>query len=263
MHYPDTRTYGLAPFRVAVLHGGPGAPGYMAPVARELASTQGVLEPLQKAFSLEGQLNELHDVLEKYADSPVAIIGSSWGAMLGYIFAARYPEYARKLILVGSGVYETRYAESISPTRMARLDEDKRNEAEKLKQFLDIANPKDKPVYLKRYADLLLSADAFEPLTNDLEILAYQPELNEHVWRDAAALRRNGGLLALGKQITCPVVAIHGDYDPHPVEGVREPLTSVLTDFRMIILEKCGHYPWIERHARNRFFEILNRELEQ
>lgn len=46
-HAEKLRTYGQAPFKGAVLHGGPGAPGEMAPVAKELARFCGVLEPLQ------------------------------------------------------------------------------------------------------------------------------------------------------------------------------------------------------------------------
>jgi hypothetical protein len=82
------RTYGKPPFRIAVLHGGPGAPGYMAPVARELCTICGVLEPLQTATSLEGQLQELWTALKENGDPPVTLIGSSWGAMFGYIFSA-------------------------------------------------------------------------------------------------------------------------------------------------------------------------------
>jgi len=40
------REYGKAPFKTAVIHGGPGGSGEMAPVARELSSTRGILEPL-------------------------------------------------------------------------------------------------------------------------------------------------------------------------------------------------------------------------
>ena len=49
----NPRKYGSAPFNVAVVHGGPGAPGEMAPVARELSSFRGVLEPLQTATTVE------------------------------------------------------------------------------------------------------------------------------------------------------------------------------------------------------------------
>ena len=64
------------------------------------------------------------------------------------------------------------------------------------------------------------------------------------------------------RQVTCPVVAIHGDYDPRLAEGVREPLVRVLNDFRFILLEKCGHEPWVEKFARDEFYDILKNELE-
>jgi len=57
------------------------------------------------------------------------------------------------------------------------------------------------------------------------------------------------------------VVAIHGDYDPHPPEGVKRPLAKVLRDFQFILLKNCGHLPWIEREAKGEFYEILKEEL--
>ena len=83
----NLRTYGQPPFTVAVLHGGPGAPGSMAPVARKLAANWGVLEPLQTATSLAGQIEELRTVLRDYGHLPITLIGSSWGAMLGFMAA--------------------------------------------------------------------------------------------------------------------------------------------------------------------------------
>ena len=49
----NLRVRGKKPYAVAVVHGGPGMPGYMAPVARELAKDTGVLEPLQTKDSFE------------------------------------------------------------------------------------------------------------------------------------------------------------------------------------------------------------------
>lgn len=68
-------------------------------------------------------------------------------------------------------------------------------------------------------------------------------------------------MLELGKEIRCQVVAIHGDYDPHPFEGIREPLSRTLKDFRFILLEKCGHKPWIEGGAKERFYSLLRNEI--
>ncbi|HJT25676.1 MAG TPA: alpha/beta hydrolase, partial [bacterium] len=82
------------------------------------------------------------------------------------------------------------------------------------------------------------------------------------VWKEAAELRKSGGLLKAAKTIQCPVTAIHGDHDPHPAEGVQKPLSKALKDFRFILLEKCGHTPWMEKRAREDFFAALQKELE-
>lgn len=92
----NLRKYGKAPFEVVVVHGGPGAAGEMAPVARKLVSICGVLEPLQTVASLKAQVEELKTVLEKNADFPVTLIGFSWGAWLSFIFTANYPEFVKK-----------------------------------------------------------------------------------------------------------------------------------------------------------------------
>ncbi|MFQ5342817.1 MAG: alpha/beta fold hydrolase, partial [Anaerolineae bacterium] len=237
----NPREHGTAPFDVAVLHGGPGAPGYMAPVARELSSAWGVLEPLQTATSLEGQLQELRAALQEHGDLPVTLIGSSWGAMLGYIFAARHPTFVKKLILIGSAVYEEKYAGKIQETRLSRLDEEERRKAHSLMEMLNAPAIADKNTLMARLGALWTRADAYNPLTLDTEVLEVQYHVNQSVWKDAQALRRSGKLLELGKQIQCPVVAIHGDYDPHPPEGVQKPLSTVLKDFRFVLLKNCGH----------------------
>jgi pimeloyl-ACP methyl ester carboxylesterase len=108
---------------------------------------------------------------------------------------------------------------------------------------------------------LFTKADAYDPLTLETEVIEVQYHIFQGVWGEAAHLRASGELLELARQIQCAVVAIHGDYDPHPSEGVKEPLTNVLGDFRFILLEKCGHLPWIERQARDEFYKILNDEL--
>ena len=120
-----------------------------------------------------------------------------------------------------------------------------------------------KNVLMARFGNLLTKADAYNPLTLDIEVLEQQYHLNESVWKDATKLRAGGKLLELGKEIECPVMAIHGDYDPHPAEGIRDTLSPVIKDFRFILLENCGHLPWIEREAKDKFYEILKKELRR
>jgi len=241
--------HGKAPYSVAVLHGGPGAGGEMAPVARRLASCRGVLEPIQTAKTVEGQVEELKGVLEL----PATLIGFSWGAWLGFILAARHPALVKKLILVGSGPFEEKYAEGILDTRLSRLSAEERSEVQSLDDLDDSA--------FARIGALFSKADAYDPMEGDFEAKECRADIFQSVWNDAAELRRSGELLALGKRIECPVVAIHGDFDPHPAEGVQKPLSDVLNDFEFILLEHCGHKPWIERRAAETFYRILEMEL--
>lgn len=257
----NLRKYGKSPFSIAVIHGGPGAPGEMAPVARELSSGGGVLEPIQTAVSLEGQVLELQKVLNENGDLPVILIGWSWGAMLGFILVARYPAIVKKLILVGSGVFEEKYATRIMKTRLSRLSEEERSEVQALLAAMDDPAIADKNIPMSRFTELISRADSFSPLSHKSEVLECQYHIFQSAWKDAKELRASGELLKLGKQIQCPVVAIHGDYDPHPAEGIQKPLSCILRNFRFILLKKCGHRPWIERMARGRFYDILKKEL--
>jgi len=260
----ELRTHGIPPFRVAVIHGGPGAGGEMAPVAREFASTHGVLEPIQTATSLQGQVEELSGVLSAYAALPVTLIGFSWGAWLAFIVTARYPRLVAKLILVGSAPFQECYVAALQQTRRERFTAEERREFEALIQALGDVTAEDRDSLLARLGVLATRADAYDPIGHGMvesDRIGPSADVFHHVWSEAAELRRSGELLKLGRQIECPVVAIHGDYDPHPAEGVRKPFSGVLDVFRFVLLESCGHKPWIERQARDSFYRALREEL--
>jgi len=253
------RIYGSPPFSVVVVHGGPGAPGEMKPVAEELSKNFGVIEPLQTANSVEGQIEELKKVIEENATIPVYLIGWSWGAWLSYLLAARYPNLVKKLILVSSGPFEASYAQKIMKTRLERLSEQEQIRVEEIIQLLQSGKADD--VIFNEFGGLMDKADSYNPIPHkddrDIEKSEAQSEIYEKVWAEADELRKNGKLLEYGKTITCPVVAIQGDYDPHPSEGVEKPLSKILKDFRFYPLEHCGHHPWFEKEAKSKFYEIL------
>lgn len=260
----NLRTYGTPPYAVAVIHGGPGAGGEMAPVARRLCPGRGILEPIQTATTLDGQVEELRMVLQNHSDPPVTLIGYSWGAWLSLIVAARYPVLVRKLILVGSGAFEHAYVAQLQATRFSRLSDTERDEFELVVEALGDPTTQGKDALLARLGALASKTDEFDPVREEPDpsgAVELQGDIFQGVWNDAAEMRRSGELLALAAQVRCPVMAFHGDYDPTPAEGVAKPLSAVLGDFRFILLEKCGHTPWIERHARDTFYAALEREL--
>jgi len=280
----NPRKYGSGPFCVAVIHGGPGAAGEMAPVARRLSARVGVLEPLQTACTLPAQAEELKELLEESADLPVTLIGYSWGAWLSFILAAFHPDMVRKLVLVASGPFQEKYAPEIMQTRLSRMNEMEQGRVESILATLERPGGegrdkdrdrdknwernREKDRQLAELGELIGRADAFDPIrmpeeeSDSTELKSScRADIFASVWKEASLLRQSGELLELGRRIVCPLVAIHGDWDPHPHKGVSEPLQETLKSFRFILLESCGHEPWIERRAREKFFSVLEEAI--
>ncbi|WP_216825776.1 alpha/beta fold hydrolase [Ruegeria sp. EL01] len=248
----DVRQYGGEPSRIAVLHGGPGGAGEVEPFARELGRRgYAVLEPFQTRRSVDGQVDELRSQIERHCIPPVAVIGWSWGAWLGCLLAARYPALVRTLILVGSGPFDAKYAEAIRTTKNSRLSQDERDELMALRPM------EGEPEQIERFIELSDLADTFRRDTSIQPRVDLNIEIHETVWPEANEMRINGTLLKEVSSIRSPVTAIHGDYDPRPADGVRIPLRTALPAANFAKLPKCGHKPWQEIHAKERFFELI------
>jgi pimeloyl-ACP methyl ester carboxylesterase len=189
------------------------------------------------------------------------LIGWSWGAWLSYLFTAQNPGLVKKLILIASGPFEEKDAQNIMKKRLNRLSDEEKAEALLLMNALEEPTMENKDTVLMRFGRLISKADSYDPISHKSHVLECRYDIYQTIWTQASKLRNDGRLLEYGKKIQCPVVAIHGDFDPHPAEGIRRPLARILDNFRFILLEKCGHTPWIERMAKDRFYEILRKEL--
>jgi pimeloyl-ACP methyl ester carboxylesterase len=255
------RAWGKAPYKVAVVHGGPGAPGYMACVARELAKDMGVLEPLQTKNSIDGQIEELAEVLKKNADLPVILVGHSWGATLSYMTTARYPALVRKLVLIGTVPLEWKVVPNFTPTWLNRLSEEERVEFLSLTKLTWDEKAEDKSEPLGRLFRLITKAESFDLLPLKDEVLQYQFDTNMAIGLEMSKLFTSGKYLELGKKIVCPVAAICGDYDVRPAGEIRESFVRAHKYFKFILLEKCGHFPWLEKYAKDKFYKVLRREI--
>lgn len=256
------KKHGKAPFTVIVVHGGPGAPGEITSVAKKLSQAHGVLEPFQTQSTIKGQLKELKDIIQEHGSLPVTLIGYSWGAWLSFMFTAQNPSLVKKLILVSSGPFDKAYATNIMNTRLGRLTEREHVQFDNLLNILNNPQSKNKDTVFAQLGNYIFKADSYAPLPDKNDELECQYNIYQKVWKSASHLRKTGKLLEYGKYIQCPVVAIHGDYDPHPSDGVRIPLEKILKNFTFILLKQCGHKPWIERLAQKKFFAALEKELQ-
>ena len=246
-----TRRYGKAPYCVAVIHGGPGAAGDMAPVARQLSKKFGVIEPLQTQKSVMAQVEEMKDQLAEF-DAPFVLIGHSWGAWLSLLFAKTWPKQVRHVILVGCPPFTEKEAASIMETRLSRLSG---ADIEKVNGMLkkDVMTDDE----LNRFGALMEKADIYDKLKNAPDTVMADAEIGTAVWREAEAMRKSGEWERILGAVLCPVTMIHGRQDPHPYRAVQRALEDAGLSFEMALIDHCGHSPWKEAKKMSEFYKLL------
>jgi pimeloyl-ACP methyl ester carboxylesterase len=255
----EVRIHGTSGPDVAVLHGGPGAPGSAAGLARALGGAFRVLEPLQhrsggEPLTVAGHVADLAAV----APPRVAIVGWSWGAMLGLSYAARHPGRVSALVLVGCGTYDEPSRALLRQRLDGRLGPLGRHRMAILRRQLEAAtDPARAGHLLASLGRLSADAEGFDlrPEPDGQEI----PDARGHdeTWADVLRLQREGVEPAAFRAITGPVLMLHGEQDPHPGPATRDLLRGYVPQLEYRSFESCGHEPWRERLARDAFLGAL------
>lgn len=247
--------HGSPPYRIAVVHGGPGACGSLARMAEELSRrmNRGVLEPIQAAGTLEELTDELYGQLQTFSPAEqVSLVGHSWGGWLSVLCAAKYPRKVASLVLVGCAPFEDRYVPKILENRLGKLPLGERSCFTRLLEKLSGGASEGE----------IRQVEAFVERTDNVCLLPserdssgiFRGDVYASIWEQAADWRTRGLLVGKLEEIVCPVYVIHGQDDPHPLEGVVEPLSRRGVRYQVQVLKNCGHSPFREKGARAGFF---------
>jgi pimeloyl-ACP methyl ester carboxylesterase len=257
------RAYGSSGPRVFVLHGGPGAAGYMAPVARALADAFRVLEPWQRGsgeepLTVARHVEDLHRLLEaQSAGEPPALVGHSWGAMLALAYAAAHPGQVRAIALIGCGTFDPAARNRMREICDRRMTPALRQRLQRLPE--EIPDPDE---CLQARGSLLEPLYSYDVIASDDEETAdCDARANQETWNDMLRLQAEGVYPASFASITVPVIMLHGADDPHPGRMIRAGLAPFLPQLEYREWKHCGHYPWREREAREGFFTVLREWL--
>ena len=273
MDTPDpipVRCYGKdGPFAI-LLHGGPGAPGEMAPLARSIENRFRILEPFQRTsgdvpLTVARHVADLHRVLRgPLQEGPVRLAGYSWGAMLALTYAARYPHEIDRVVLIGCGTFD-----AVS-RREYRACMARRSGAEDRKRIRiiegQLAGETDTGRRNRLFAELgavFSRIQCHRPAEKSAQDPVPFPDergFNE-TWRDALHLQDRGLQPREFAGIRAPVTMIHGDRDPHPGKMIYRILKRYVDNIRYIGIPECGHTPWIEEKAAGWFTTRFNEAL--
>jgi pimeloyl-ACP methyl ester carboxylesterase len=254
------REYGSSGPAVLVLHGGPGAMGYMAPVARGLSDRFRVLEPWQRRsggapLTVARHITDLHELLADEPERP-ALVGHSWGAMLALAYAATHPGRVAGLVLVGCGTFDGEARARLHAALEERMSDALRRRLERLEDDVP-----DTDTRLRRLGDLLLPLYSYDSVVDTLAVEAADARAHEETWADMIRLQKEGVYPAALAAIEAPVLMLHGAADPHPGPLIRASLAPYLAQLEYREWELCGHYPWLEKAVREEFFDVLRERL--
>ena len=255
------RNYGSSGPLVFVLHGGPAAVGSAAPIAKELSDSFRVVEPWQRASGKEPltvarhveDLNSL--IANQRHDSHPALVGHSWGAMLALCYAAVYPDSLGAIVLVGCGTFDPPSRDRMKEILASRTTDALR---ERLAQVaLSDAAPGTQFIRRHKLTRNRMVYDHAEPWPAKEEFVPFDARAHDESWQDMMRLQADGTYPRAFSAVKSPVLMLHGDYDPHPGTMIRDNLEPLIPQLEYQELKQCGHSPWRERHARNKFFSTM------
>ena len=235
----------------------------MAPVARGLADSFRLLEPLQRnsgdePLSVALHVADLHALVEtRCRGARPALVGHSWGAMLALAYAAAHPGHVGSLVLIGCGTFDTTARDRMRAIVKERMDDSLRRRMERLPQ--DIPDPDKRFSALGKLFETLYS---YELIPSDHEEEGVDARAHKESWEDMVRLQEEGVYPAAFASIDAPIM-LHGAFDPHPGRMIRAGLETFLPQLEYHEWERCGHSPWLEKSVRGEFFAVLREWLAQ
>lgn len=205
---------------------------------------------MQSRFDINSLVNELHCQISQYArqSTRVVLIGHSWGAWLATIYAAHHPQSLCRIILIGTPPFDDSFADMIRRSREARF----RKALHILESRAPVADT-DRSTVLRQIERLTATSDDVDaiPYINDIP---FYYNSYAAVWAEAQAIRSRGEWRTILSKERLHLPSFTATY---PVEGVILPMTDAGIACDVRILPRCGHTPFLERHAASELKRIL------
>lgn len=253
---------------VILLAGGPGLnAGYLEPVCKKLEGYRCIVPDQRGTGKSNGiAIDSIHFTVDSYVEDlealrvhlklkKLVLVGHSWGGMLSFAYAAKYPNNVDRLVLLGSGGITGTFFNYFSSNIQMRLykeDLEEKKTATGMGAHLKAIWPgyfysRERALASKQLLDAsFANADASN--INSFTLKDYK--LTE-------VMRANGL-----QKYKSPVFVIQGRQDPVGESTVYET-KGILPQTHIAFIEKCGHLPWLEgQAAANEFYELMRAALK-
>jgi pimeloyl-ACP methyl ester carboxylesterase len=168
---------------------------------------------------------------------------------------------AGPIVLVGCGTFDQASRNRMLSIIKERTDHDLRDRI--LQASSDAADPADQFIRTFKLTRHLYDYEPVNPYGDEEEFEPFDIRAHEETWNDIRRLLDDGTYPGAFSAIKSPILMLHGNYDPHPGEMIRDSLLAFLPQLEYRGYEACGHCPWIENSVREIFFTDTCEWLEK
>ncbi len=244
---------------IFLLHGGPGCYDYFAgsELIDWLAETHTVHSYDQRGcrdsisggpFTLADNIADL-DALRRHFGYPrIDLLGHSAGAILAVHYAAAHRDHVDRMAMLSPAGIRPGWRRFFDATLHERFTDDQRRALDQLdRRILRTPDRHERAeLYRRRFTAALPAyvdpgrrdvAPEMKHYNRDVNVAcgaSIQQTYGDSSWSDALA------------DFDHPVCIIHGRSDPIPWRVVDD-LIEVFPHARILPIERCGHFPWLER----------------
>lgn len=245
---------------LVVVHGGPGlGHDYLYPHFRQLASAHRVIFYDQRGngrsaaladgkATIDQHVEDLEGVRASYGLETMKLAGQSWGAIIALNYALKYPKRVERLVLLEPAPGSTTYLAPGNAAIRERLGEEGRKTVAALTAS-DAFRQGDAQAF-KQFMRLWMGAYFHDrALAGRLGFDYFDQDRVKKFFESGTAMQpylTAFDLYPRLREITCPVLIIHGESDPVPAEAVtrmREALPNATLD----MVKECGHFVHLEK----------------
>lgn len=238
---------------VVVLHGGPGAdheylrPGFDALAqGRELIyydQRGGGRSPVARDVPVgwREQVADLEALRRHWGLERLTVAGYSWGGLLAVLYALEHPGRVGRLALV-SPAPTWRAARERFETAFARRNLDPAFQEERRQLRESGLRERDSAAFQQRIFELSVAAYFFDPSkARELTPFRVVGRTQQEVWQSLGDYDLRPRLPELAG---LPILILHGEEDPIPIEAARTAAALLGATFYPV--PRCGHVPYVE-----------------
>jgi proline iminopeptidase len=245
---------------LVILSGGPGLDvDYMASITKDLAKSnrcilleqrgtgRSKLKSIDKTtINWDAYLSDLEALRKHLNEKKLTLIGHSWGMAYALAYAGKYPDSCGGVVSVGSCPITAEYMQIFSENRMSRLHPSEREIIELASRSTRGREESDRVMYEGLRA--ITPTDFFDRKKGVAQALLWDKAWCHSDVNAVANMEiyRRLDLRPQLKQITCPVLLVHGRQDVTGEANMLEAKDSI-KDCALVFVRRCGHYPWLDQ----------------